>query len=44
LLWRWIAYFTNDDNLARVKQQIRVYGQDRRHHHTSLGTNGKLDI
>lgn len=37
------ACFTNDDQLARKMQMIRVHGQDRRYHHPVIGVNGRLD-
>jgi UDP-2-acetamido-2-deoxy-ribo-hexuluronate aminotransferase len=37
------ALFTNDDNLAQLMRQIRVHGQERKHHHPALGINGRLD-
>lgn len=37
------ACFTNDDKLARNMREIRVHGQDKRYHHSSLGINGRLD-
>jgi UDP-2-acetamido-2-deoxy-ribo-hexuluronate aminotransferase len=37
------ACFTNDENLAKAMQEIRVHGQDRRYHHSRLGINGRLD-
>ncbi|CAL7963085.1 UDP-2-acetamido-2-deoxy-3-oxo-D-glucuronate aminotransferase [Gammaproteobacteria bacterium] len=37
------ACFTNDDELAKAMQEIRVHGQDRRYHHSRLGVNGRLD-
>lgn len=35
--------FTDDDELARKMKQIRVHGQERKHHHPILGLNGRLD-
>lgn len=37
------ALFTNDDNLAAKIKAIRTHGGERRHHHTLIGTNGRLD-
>ena len=37
------ACFTNDDQLAERMKEIRIHGQSRRYHHTSLGINGRLD-
>ncbi len=37
------ACFTNDDELAKAMQEIRLHGQDRRYHHSRLGINGRLD-
>lgn len=37
------ACFTNDEELAKRMQQIRVHGQDRRYHHPRIGLNGRLD-
>lgn len=37
------ACFTNDDQLATKMKQIRVHGQDRRYHHSSVGVNSRLD-
>ena len=37
------ALFTDDDNLAEKFRQIRVHGQARKHHHPTLGLNGRLD-
>jgi UDP-2-acetamido-2-deoxy-ribo-hexuluronate aminotransferase len=37
------ALFTNDDALAGKMAQIRVHGQERKHHHPVLGMNGRLD-
>lgn len=37
------ACFTNDDELAARMNEIRVHGQAKRYHHTSLGLNGRLD-
>jgi UDP-2-acetamido-2-deoxy-ribo-hexuluronate aminotransferase len=37
------AIFTNDDELAKVMQEIRVHGQDKRYHHARLGLNGRID-
>jgi UDP-2-acetamido-2-deoxy-ribo-hexuluronate aminotransferase len=37
------ACFTNDDYLAARMREIRVHGQGKRYHHTSLGINGRLD-
>ena len=35
--------FTDDDELAAKMRQIRVHGQERKHHHPVLGLNGRLD-
>ncbi len=35
--------FTDDDELAERMRQIRVHGQERKHHHPLLGLNGRLD-
>jgi len=37
------ALFTDDDELATAMRQIRVHGQERKHHHPILGLNGRLD-
>lgn len=37
------ALFTDDDDLAEKFRQIRVHGQQRKHHHPVLGINGRLD-
>lgn len=37
------ACFTNDDELAKKMNQIRLHGQDRRYHHPVIGVNGRLD-
>ena len=37
------ALFTNDDNLAARIKAIRTHGGERRHYHTLVGTNGRLD-
>lgn len=37
------ACFTNDAHLADRMNEIRIHGQSRRYHHTSLGINGRLD-
>lgn len=37
------ALFTNDDDLAAKMKAIRTHGGERRHYHTLIGTNGRLD-
>ncbi len=37
------ALFTDDDELAAKMRQIRVHGQEKKHHHPILGINGRLD-
>ena len=37
------ALFTDNDDLAQLMRQIRVHGQERKHHHPVLGINGRLD-
>lgn len=37
------ACFTDDNELAKRMQQIRVHGQDRRYNHPLIGVNGRLD-
>lgn len=37
------ACFTNDPALAARMNEIRIHGQNRRYHHTSLGINGRMD-
>lgn len=37
------ALFTDDDELAKRMRQIRVHGQEKKHHHPVLGINGRLD-
>ena len=37
------ACFTNDDALARRMREIRIHGQSKRYHHTTIGINGRLD-
>lgn len=37
------AIFTNDENLAKVMDQIHRHGQDRRYHHIRMGLNSRLD-
>ena len=37
------ALFTNDDDLAAKMKAIRTHGGERRHYHTIVGTNGRLD-
>ena len=37
------ALFTNDDQLAEAMRAIRSHGGIRRHHHTLVGMNGRLD-
>ena len=37
------ALFTNDDQLAEDMRAIRTHGGKQRHHHTLVGTNGRLD-
>ncbi|MBS4167784.1 DegT/DnrJ/EryC1/StrS family aminotransferase [Parachlamydia sp. AcF125] len=37
------ALFTNDDILAAKMRAIRTHGGEKRHHHTCLGMNGRLD-
>lgn len=37
------ALFTSDDALASKMRAIRTHGGEKRHHHTCLGMNGRLD-
>ena len=37
------AIFTNDENLARASQEIRVHGQSQRYVHTRVGVGGRMD-
>lgn len=37
------AIFTNDAALAARCRALRTHGGERRHHHTMIGTNGRLD-
>jgi UDP-2-acetamido-2-deoxy-ribo-hexuluronate aminotransferase len=37
------ALFTNDDELNNAMRAIRTHGGVKRHHHTLLGMNGRLD-
>ena len=37
------ALFTDQDELAQSMRQIRVHGQAKKHHHSILGINGRLD-
>jgi UDP-2-acetamido-2-deoxy-ribo-hexuluronate aminotransferase len=37
------AIFTNDDQLAKVMQEIRVHGQEKRYYHTRIGVGGRMD-
>lgn len=37
------ALFTNDDALAEKMQAIRLHGGKKRHHHTHIGMNSRLD-
>ena len=37
------AIFTDDENLAKVMDQIHRHGQDRRYHHIRMGLNSRLD-
>jgi len=37
------AIFTNDELLAKRMREIRVHGQERRYHHTSIGVGGRMD-
>lgn len=37
------ALFTNDDTLAESMRAIRTHGGVKRHHHTHVGMNGRLD-
>lgn len=37
------ACFTNNDALAKLMREIRVHGQSKRYHHTSIGLNARLD-
>lgn len=37
------ACFTQDDELARKMNEIRLHGQEKRYYHTRLGINGRFD-
>ncbi|MEO2030608.1 MAG: DegT/DnrJ/EryC1/StrS family aminotransferase, partial [Planctomycetaceae bacterium] len=37
------ALFTDDDDLATCMRAIRTHGGTKRHHHTLVGTNGRMD-
>lgn len=37
------ALFTDDDVLAETMRAIRTHGGVKRHHHTVIGTNGRMD-
>lgn len=37
------AIFTSDEVLAKRMREIRVHGQERRYHHTSIGVGGRMD-
>ncbi len=37
------AVTTNDDEIAQRLRQLRNYGQERRYHHKTKGTNSRLD-
>jgi UDP-2-acetamido-2-deoxy-ribo-hexuluronate aminotransferase len=37
------ALFTDDDQIAETMRSIRSHGGLRRHHHTHVGTNGRMD-
>lgn len=37
------ACFTNNDHLAKVLQELRVHGQEKRYYHTRIGLNARMD-
>jgi UDP-2-acetamido-2-deoxy-ribo-hexuluronate aminotransferase len=37
------AIFTSDQRLAKAMREIRVRGQEGRHHHTRVGVRGRID-
>jgi UDP-2-acetamido-2-deoxy-ribo-hexuluronate aminotransferase len=37
------AIFTRDDEMADRMRRIRLHGASRKHHHTDVGINGRLD-
>lgn len=37
------AVFTNDEQLHKIMDAVRVHGQEGRYHHTRIGINGRLD-
>jgi len=37
------AIFTNNDDLAKIMQEIRIHGQERRYYHTRIGIAGRID-
>jgi UDP-2-acetamido-2-deoxy-ribo-hexuluronate aminotransferase len=37
------ALFTNNDNVANIIKAIRTHGGIKRHHHTHIGMNGRMD-
>ncbi|MCE5286206.1 MAG: DegT/DnrJ/EryC1/StrS family aminotransferase [Pelosinus sp.] len=37
------ACFTNDSNIFKTMDQIRLHGQEKRYHHQLVGINGRLD-
>ncbi|MCO5101252.1 MAG: DegT/DnrJ/EryC1/StrS family aminotransferase [Burkholderiaceae bacterium] len=37
------AIFTSDEALSKKMREIRVHGQERRYHHTSVGVGGRMD-
>jgi UDP-2-acetamido-2-deoxy-ribo-hexuluronate aminotransferase len=37
------AFFTDDDDLARAAEEIRVHGQSERYVHTRIGIGGRMD-
>ena len=37
------ALFTDNDEWAETFRQIRVHGQERKHHHPIVGLNGRMD-
>jgi UDP-2-acetamido-2-deoxy-ribo-hexuluronate aminotransferase len=37
------ALFTDDDRIADLARAIRTHGGKQRHHHTCIGTNGRMD-
>ncbi len=37
------AIFTNNENIAKTCQEIRIHGQSQRYVHTRIGVGGRMD-